>query len=461
MPRTRAQCIVLKQWCSSYVHREVLAEETELKPKMNLQSSFTFEDPEEPGAQESALQNVEYYFSSGTSEVIRRVITHSGECIESSIENLSRCTDAADAFEQSWIRSKARPENSDVRGAVQVADLFSGCGGMSLGLWEACRGAGLKFVPVFASESDPVKAQVYKENFSPRHFSVGPIEQILNGEIGDPVTPEERRLREDLGSIDVLIGGPPCQGHSDLNNHTRRRDPRNLLVSRMARFCEIFLPRLVMIENVQGINRDKFGALNHTRETLLFLGYDVRDTLVDCRNQGVPQARKRHFLIGKRVDKGRSSIAAVHPTSSVRTVEWAISDLLNLEGSDVFNSSANHSAENMRRIKFLFEHDIHDLPNSQRPHCHRYKEHAYNSVYGRMYWDQPSPTITTGFGSTGQGRFVHPLRARTLTPHEAARIQTIPDFFVFGCVGRTQLQKMIGNSVPPVAMARLSIGLLL
>ena len=143
-----------------------------------------------------------------------------------------------------------------------------------------------------------------------------------------------------------------------------------------------------------------------------------------------------------------------------RTVEWAIGDLVACPKGGVFDTPATHSPENARRIRFLFDRGLYDLPNAERPACHRLKSHSYNSVYGRMRWDEPAPTITTGFGSTGQGRFVHPLVPRTLTPHEAARLQTYPDFFDFGEPGRTQLQKMIGNSVPPLAMLVLGLALI-
>jgi DNA (cytosine-5)-methyltransferase 1 len=97
----------------------------------------------------------------------------------------------------------------------------------------------------------------------------------------------------------------------------------------------------------------------------------------------------------------------------------------------------------------LFTHGLHDLPDSQRPDCHRLKPHDYRAVYGRLYADRPAPTMTTGFGSTGQGRFVHPTQKRTLTPHEAARLQFIPDFFDLSGLTRRHLQTFIGNAVPP------------
>lgn len=90
-----------------------------------------------------------------------------------------------------------------------------------------------------------------------------------------------------------------------------------------------------------------------------------------------------------------------------------------------------------------------DLPDYLRPDCHRLKQHSYKSVYGRLRWDQPAQTITTGFTSMGQGRYVHPARARTITPHEAARLQGFPDYFRFGEGPRSVWCKLIGNAVPP------------
>ncbi len=102
------------------------------------------------------------------------------------------------------------------------------------------------------------------------------------------------------------------------------------------------------------------------------------------------------------------------------------------------------------RIRFLFRHGRYDLPNHQRPPCHRGNNHTYKSVYGRLHWGKPAQTITSGFTCMGQGRFVHPSAKRTLTPHEAARLQFIPDFFSLGDhVGIAALAEMIGNAVPP------------
>lgn len=364
--------------------------------------------------------------------------------------------DLAADFDLSWLRSGTEPPNTASGQPLRAADLFAGCGAMSLGLREACRALQLPLEFAFAAELDPVKADVYARNLDPASVLIGRVEQVLDGDLGTPPTRAERDLIASLGRVDVLLGGPPCQGHSDLNNHTRRNDVRNSLVTRMARFAELFSPHYVLIENVQGVRHDRLQSASVTATQLARLGYEVEEIMVDCASLGVPQTRQRYMLVASLDRQPRMADTLAQLARPPRPVGWALADLLYLDAGDVFNTAAVHASENERRIRFLFKNDLYDLPDEERPPCHRTKSHSYKSVYGRMRWDQSAPTITTGFGSTGQGRFVHPLRPRTLTPHEAARLQTVPDFFKFGEPGRTQLQKMIGNSVPPLAMAAVA-----
>jgi DNA (cytosine-5)-methyltransferase 1 len=106
-------------------------------------------------------------------------------------------------------------------------------------------------------------------------------------------------------------------------------------------------------------------------------------------------------------------------------------------------------------MKYLLDRGEYDLPNELRPPCHQ-GDHSYKSMYGRLKWDEPAQTITSGFGSIGQGRYMHPERARALTAHEAARIQGFPDYFDFSsCPTRSALATMIGNAVPPALAASL------
>ena len=175
----------------------------------------------------------------------------------------------------------------------------------------------------------------------------------------------------------------------------------------------------------------------------------------------MPQRRKRFVLLAtrlhgiepERVLAELPEQMAAHPN---RTVRWAIGDLSSSRLDGVFDSASTPSAENAKRIDFLFDEGLFDLPNDLRPPCHRLGNHSYVSMYGRLRWTLPAQTITTGFGSMGQGRYVHPERRRTLTPHEAARLQTFPDWFDFAASkGRGALATVIGNAVPPFLMVEL------
>jgi len=163
----------------------------------------------------------------------------------------------------------------------------------------------------------------------------------------------------------------------------------------------------------------------------------------------VAQTRRRSVTLASLDIRPDVASAQAEVETPIRSTAWAIGDLLRNSRSDPFNSPPKSSPENIARMNYLFEHNLHDLPNEFRPDCHKLKPHSYTPMYGRMFWDRPSATITTGFGSMGRGRFVHPREARLITPHEAARLQGFPDFFDFGGARRTLLHKLIGNAVPP------------
>jgi DNA (cytosine-5)-methyltransferase 1 len=280
---------------------------------------------------------------------------------------------------------------------------------------------------------------------------------LLDGDLKDAVTPVERALKKKVGEVQLGLAGPPCQGHSDLNNHTRRADPRNGLYAKVARAAAVLEPKVLCVENVPAVRNDHGGVLEITKTELERLGYLVDDVFIDMHLIGVPQRRRRHILLACEPGHGDPTTLLEqlvdHPCSDhlPRDVRWAIEDIKGLKSETLFDSASVPSEENRRRIAYLFEHGRFNLPNSQRPKCHRDFEHSYNSMYGRLRWDKPAQTITSGYGSMGQGRYVHPGRRRTLTPHEAARLQTIPDWFDFKeATTRTQLARMVGNAVPPL-----------
>jgi len=353
--------------------------------------------------------------------------------------------------EQRYLRSKEPPREKESGSVVRIADLFCGAGGLSLGAQEACREVGKRFRSVLAIDKHESSLTVYSGNFNP-DITCGEVCEVVNGRFEKDLTSQEEELVATVGSVDLVLAGPPCQGHSNLNNHTRRDDERNSLYERVGRFAEIADPENLLVENVPDVVHGKGGSFERTATFLgSEMGYNVDSKVVDLSRIGIPQSRKRHILIATR--RGEVEIDSVidqYETASERTVRWAISDLEGAEQEgDPFNRPSNHNDTNRNRIDWLHDNDKYDLPDELRPACHRGGGHSYKSMYGRMRYDEPAQTITSGYGSPGQGRFIHPNRRRTLTPHEAARLQFFPDFFDFSSVEkRTDLAFMIGNAVP-------------
>lgn len=352
-------------------------------------------------------------------------------------------------FDQLYLRLKRRPRSSQKAIEVRTVDLFSGCGGLSLGAWEACRALVLRFNPVLAVDDDGAVLGVYKRNFKGVKAKRADLEEIIDGEVGSKETTQETKVLKQIGTIDLLLSGPPCQGHSSLNNSTRRRDDRNALYERVVRFAEISNPTHILIENVPQIRLDKGEVLQRSVKGLKKLGYAVSHDIVDVSTIGAPQRRKRHILVASRKKSLKvSEVVAKSRTKDVRDLSWAIGDLEDAKLASTLNTPTRLSEENEGRVKHMFDNGLYDLPNKHRPKCHQ-KDHSYVSMYGRLRFNEPAPTITTGFTSPGQGRYVHPTKQRTITPHEAARIQLFPDFFDFASAStRDSLKKMIGNAVP-------------
>lgn len=389
-----------------------------------------------------------------TAEVITKTV-RLGDCAVSraslpDIAQLPTGAPISTQFEVARLRNRALNEIDTSVPLLTTVDAFSGCGGLTLGLHDAVSAAGYRAECRLAFDLNEAAAEVFIDNFQPVRFLHEPIEEVISGDLGRPKNASERALALDAGSVDILVGGPPCQGHSDLNNHSRRNDPKNALYGRMGRLAEVLLPSIIVIENVPGAVHDRGRIVQRTQEHLRNLGYTITGVALHADDFGAAQKRRRHFTIAV---KGGDSYAVEATLKSLSTptptIMDAIGDLRTINSSTTFDSSAKHSAANIRRIDYLFDHDLYELPDSERPDCHRLKPHTYNSVYGRLYPDRPAPTITSGFGSTGQGRFVHPMERRTLTPHEAARVQGFPDSFDFSAAqGRRALQEMIGNAVP-------------
>lgn len=361
---------------------------------------------------------------------------------------------------QSFLRGKALPLAAAAP-AMKMVDLFCGAGGFGLGASLAARAHGSRAHFERIVDADGEALDVYKTNLSVgRAFNV-PVSSLVDYQfrkrrgVHEFSYPPEIVVTEFQmdAAPDLLIAGPPCQGHSNLNNHTRRDDPRNDLL-----FCTVAIgvaleARAMVIENVAAIERAKGDPLEIVRELLLGSGYEVDGSVVGADYLGWPQTRRRYFLTAIRSDCRGNDITEL-PNRAPQDVMWAIGDLARMQDrEEVFDEPPQQKEENRARIEWLFDNDEHNLPNSERPDCHK-NGTTYGAVYGRMHGNRPAPTITTGIGTPGQGRFIHPTERRLITPHEAARIQGFPDsyrFFKRGDVPkRKNLAKWIGDAVPSI-----------
>ncbi len=401
-------------------------------------------------------------YSAGPNGSLERLVNLAGRCTSSRMQDISGLGDGVEPWMR-WWRSYLRGSVAEVEESgtpVRMVDLFCGIGGLSLGAAEAVRAVGMTPVFELAVDMDAAALEVYAENLRPSVVLARDIAGLLShsparlpdGELPDRSWLADPHLQSLVGKVDLLLAGPPCEGHSNLNNHTRRRDPRNLLMLDAVALAIALEASAVVLENVATARLDTYGVVGRSVRALESAGYRVRCVQVDACRYGVAQTRQRLFILASRRGIPSEWTLAGLEKLPVPDVRWAIEDLQDADGS-FLDIPARLSPENERRIAYLIETDSYELPNSLRPRCHR-DGHTYPSMYGRLSWDKPAGTITTGFMCPGRGRYVHPSRPRTLTPHEAARLQGIPDSFRFVRAGgaapsRTQLARWIGNAVPP------------
>ncbi|MET3861022.1 DNA (cytosine-5)-methyltransferase 1 [Dietzia sp. 2505] len=362
------------------------------------------------------------------------------------------------------LRELRRPRFGEGTGPLSVVDLFSGCGGLTLGVARAAHARGIATRLALAIDFEEAAIGVLKANFSSARAETGLVEEFFDGPNGAPPTSREQQVSRECGDVDLLIGGPPCQGHSNLNNYTRRDDPKNRLYLRMARAAEVLRPRAVLIENVPAVVHDSQNVVFQAEKFLQGAGYSVASAVVSFTDLGIPQTRKRHVILAIRKESlpdGRDVQEFLRfAPQPARDLRWAIGDLEHASTGLWIDAPARMSADNRRRIQWLIRNNEVNLPNRYRPKCHQGK-HSYTSMYGRLSWNLPAQTITSGFGSLGQGRYGHPSQPRTLTAHEAARIQGFPDYFRFDAAStRSKLSVIIGNAVPPALTEALTTGLI-
>jgi DNA (cytosine-5)-methyltransferase 1 len=333
-------------------------------------------------------------------------------------------------------------------------DLFCGIGIGSLGFVKA----GFKIVA--AIDIDREACAIYETNLGFKPIA-GDLRKISGSEIL-----QQAGLKR--GELSLCVGCPPCQGFSSLRA-TRlvkgQKDRRKSMLRVFAKRVEELLPKIVVLENVGGLTSSKNRRyLTEFVTRMQSLGYSCDYDVLDAADFGVAQHRKRLILIGVR--DGSSSLPdSTHadpkaeskkpPWRTVRDVIQGLPPLAPGQKSEAvsLHEAASHSRpvlELMRRIP-RNGGGRKDLPRRLWLPCHKRLDKKRNggadSVYGRMRWDEPSPTITTRCNVPSCGRFVHPSQNRGITLREAARLQSIPDdFHVVG--PKERVGQWIGNAFP-------------
>lgn len=314
-------------------------------------------------------------------------------------------------------------------------DLFAGAGGMSLGFDNA------GFKNLLAVEFNKDFAETYKKNFPRHNLIVDDIKNVTEQQIYDIIKNEK---------VDVIIGGPPCQGFSIAGNIGRNfiDDDRNRLFKEFVRFVKIIKPRVFVLENVAAMERhDKGKTIKEIVSSFKEIGYDIKYKVLNAVNFGVPQERRRIFIVGT---LGENNFEYPQEINKFVTVKDAIDDLPKLENgetSEIPNHTAmKHSAQMLEKMSYVSDGgNRNDIPENLRP----------KSGDSRKYirYDSKKPS----FCVTGDMRKIfHYSQNRALTCRELARLQTFPDSFVF--LGNTgKVQQQIGNAVPVLLASKIAL----
>jgi len=346
-----------------------------------------------------------------------------------------------------------------VKKPLTMIDLFAGCGGMTAGFVSE------GFESVLAVELNDQGAATYAMNFGQKHVFHGDIANVE-----DCCIPQ----------VDVVIGGPPCQGFSNLGSKDVS-DPRNRLWKDYLRVVAIARPKVFVLENVQRFSKSsQFQLLLDEADHGVIKGYELSYGVLLAADFGVAQRRPRTIVIGSRVGKielpapthSKKGVGGTLPWTTVRsridglperpgTTELPSSrvTVLGMDMPGPFKSADLHFGRNPTQMS-LERYDYvppgggrFDLPEHLLPKCWREKPTGTTDVMGRMRWDAPSLTIRTEFFKPEKGQYLHPqwdaLKRvnRVITHYEAALLQDFPKEFLW-CGSKTEIARQIGNAVP-------------
>ena len=374
-------------------------------------------------------------------------------------------------------------------------DLFAGCGGLSEGFYKQNFRA-LAHVENDHYSCESLRIRMKHYGYSEKNINV--IEKDITDK--DIIHKIKNELRG--SKIDVILGGPPCQSFSSLGRakdaNSMKNDPRNYLFENYEKILNYFKPKIFLFENVMGLLTAKFQnkkVINIIKKKLgknYKILNDIDKMVLNSCEYGVPQIRKRVFLIGVRNDINFdiktifNNIKKTHytPTSNNKdkskkkkylTVHNAIGDLPSLkpgEGQIISNFKTKkncklldhvartHNKSDRKRFREMSKNKwTFDKLLEKKPSLQHKKKRVFNNSYVVQFWNKPSRTIISHLYKDGN-QFIHPdyKQERTLTVREAARLQSFSDNFYFAG-SRTQQYKQIGNAVPPLMSEKIAISI--
>ncbi len=344
--------------------------------------------------------------------------------------------------------------NSHDKRELNAVSFFAGCGGLCYGI----KAAGFSLVAT--NELVEAYKDIYSLNFESANFLPNDITAISDADID--------RIIEANGSIDLMIGGPPCQGFS-LAGKRDVNDSRNTLFQNYLHIADCIKPKVILIENVRLLTsmKDPDGKLVSERilDTFRSIGYDSNFFEINAKDYAVPQHRERVIFIGIRNDlKKQPSIPKPQcnqaqdlfsETIPYYTFGDAVSDLEYIESGETSKHDIYHKAVSHPEhvVRWLI-----DVPEGKSAHNNEDESlrppSGYNTTYKRQVWNEPGGTVATTYAMISGCRNVHPVATRSLTTREALRLQGFPDSFKL-CGKLGDIRTTIGNAVPPLLAYRL------
>jgi len=316
--------------------------------------------------------------------------------------------------------------------------LFSGGGGLDVGFEEA------GFKCIVANDIASYSRDTFKLNWPSVPFLLDDITNLSSKDF----------LEASYGKYpDIIVGGPPCQGFSIMGDKSSS-DIRNRLFLSYVRLVDELRPKAFIFENVRGIKTMYGGRFfNEVVNSFAAVGYNVHYKLLNAKNFGVPQNRERIFIIGTLSDNQfhfpNEGLVSFKSLKAKKNVSEAILDLVN-KGSDFPNHiPLNHNEIVVKRYKFIKEGGKLPPPEELPKEIRRKN---FGNTYVRLHREKVAPTMVPGNNAFP----IHPTLNRSLTPREAARIQTFPDNIIFAGPRREQCI-LVGNAVPPLLAAKLAI----